>query len=252
MRALVLLFVVWAGVAPAQCRQALVFALDVSGSVDARELRLQRNGLARALRQPLVRKALLIPGMAPVHVAAFEWAGPTDQNLLIPWQPIRSAADIDRIADRLRAGTPRPTSRNTALGAAMAYGQALLDDKPDCWVRTLDVSGDGESNRGIAPDRVVMAADVTVNALVVGASDNFGGDDRGANIRWLTTYFDRNVLRGPDAFVEVALGFETYAAAMERKLLRELRTIALSDLLKQAVPIGPATPPEAPTPEPVR
>ena len=34
------------GVARAQCRQALLLALDVSGSVDAREYRLQLDGLA--------------------------------------------------------------------------------------------------------------------------------------------------------------------------------------------------------------
>ena len=40
----------------------------------------------------------------------------------------------------------------------------------------------------------------------------------------LPAYFQANVIQGPDAFVEVADGFEDYARAMKRKLLRELAT----------------------------
>jgi len=46
----------------------------------------------------------------------------------------------------------------------------------------------------------------------------------------LSAYYTANVIRGPDAFVEVALGYEDYAAAMERKLLRELASIAIGQL----------------------
>ena len=38
----------------------------------------------------------------------------------------------------------------------------------------------------------------------------------------LVTYFRERVIQGADAFVEVALGFDDYADAMKRKLLREL------------------------------
>ena len=41
------------------CRLALVLALDVSGSVDPMEDRLQREGLARALLAPEVVQAFL-------------------------------------------------------------------------------------------------------------------------------------------------------------------------------------------------
>ncbi|MGR3364390.1 MAG: DUF1194 domain-containing protein, partial [Maritimibacter harenae] len=45
----------------ADCRQALVLALDVSGSVDAGEYRLQMDGLAQALTAPEVAAAILAP-----------------------------------------------------------------------------------------------------------------------------------------------------------------------------------------------
>jgi hypothetical protein len=55
-------------------------------------------------------------------------------------------------------------------------------------------------------------------------------DRRPPEIKELSSYFRANVIRGPDAFVETALGFSDYAQAMERKLLRELQSIALSGL----------------------
>ena len=42
-----------------QCRQALVLGLDVSGSIENWEYRLQPNGLAAALRCPEVVRLIL-------------------------------------------------------------------------------------------------------------------------------------------------------------------------------------------------
>ncbi|MEO0503102.1 MAG: DUF1194 domain-containing protein, partial [Pseudomonadota bacterium] len=59
VRALVLLAALsWAGPAAA-CRLALLLALDVSSSVDAREDALQRGGLVAALTAPEVVSAFL-------------------------------------------------------------------------------------------------------------------------------------------------------------------------------------------------
>ena len=41
-----------------ECRQSLVLGLDVSSSVDAREYRLQLDGLAEAILDPEVEDAL--------------------------------------------------------------------------------------------------------------------------------------------------------------------------------------------------
>ncbi|NNE51708.1 MAG: DUF1194 domain-containing protein, partial [Sulfitobacter sp.] len=54
--------------ASAACRQALALGLDVSGSVDAREYRLQLGGLAAAFDAPLVREKILSMPDAPVVV----------------------------------------------------------------------------------------------------------------------------------------------------------------------------------------
>ena len=113
----------------------------------------------------------------------------------------------------------------------MLLGGAMLAEQGGCWRHTLDISGDGEANTGPRPHTVSMAqapAGTVVNGLVI-AGDDAAGDDRLANVRQLTTYFEGSVIRGPEAFVEVALGFADYADAMERKLLRELKVIAVSE-----------------------
>ncbi len=214
----------------AACRQALALALDVSGSVDAQEYRLQRDGLATALTSPRVKEVLFAPGAAPIRIAVFEWSGPVDQTLILPWVTLSDETALNGAVARLRAVPRAAQNPTTAIGPALVFGFDLLSQQPDCWKRTLDVSGDGLANTGPHPRRIALPAalgDVIVNGLVVGVPSQDGGN-WGSNLRELSSYFSTYVVRGPGAFVEVALGYEDYAAAMERKLLRELETLATS------------------------
>jgi hypothetical protein len=101
----------------------------------------------------------------------------------------------------------------------------------DCWKRTIDISGDGPANTGPRPQDISVFEDhpdIIVNALVIGADMQGGDDERSADIKELSAYFEANVIRGPGAFVETAVGFSDYANAMERKILRELQVLATS------------------------
>jgi hypothetical protein len=219
MKWLVLLCCLTAGASEAACRQALVLGLDVSGSVDSVEYQMQRDGVAAALTSPAVTEVLLKSGAAPVDLAVFEWSGPAHQVMIQPWVTITDAAVLLEVARRIRTN-PRVTgSPTTAIGSAMGFGVGLLDQRANCWKRALDISGDGQANTGPRPqDVAAVPTDVVINGLVIEV----------ANIQELSAYFDAYVIRGSGAFVEVALGFEDYAAAMERKLLRELQSLALS------------------------
>jgi hypothetical protein len=113
----------------------------------------------------------------------------------------------------------------------MRHGIAALGAQRDCWKRTLDISGDGKSNTGPhpAPLRAEAArAGITINALVIGADAPASGDARFVEIGELSAYFNAYVIAGADAFVETALGFDDYEAAMVRKLKRELAGLILS------------------------
>ncbi len=204
--------------AAAECRQALALGLDVSGSVDAAEYRMQLDGLAGALSGPEVRAALLDPGLPPVSVAVFEWSGGSAQRLVVDWTVIDTDAALERVAARLAGTTRALTDTKTGLGPALAYGGALLDGARACTYRTLDISGDGEANHGPRPDMVTLAEDITVNGLVIrGAADS------------VEVYYRSMVIRGPGAFVEVAEGFADYEAAMTRKLIRELQALPMTE-----------------------
>ncbi|AXI47442.1 hypothetical protein C1J03_16355 [Sulfitobacter sp. SK012] len=213
------------------CRQALALGLDVSGSVDAREYQLQLGGLAQALDDKAVRGALTALPQTPVRLMVYEWSGPDNQATVIPWTTITGTAALDAVIVTLRKTERRVTSPGTALGVAMATGATHLRSQSECWRRTLDISGDGKANLGPRPRDVkpLIGADgITINALVIGADDPNIGDIRQAEIGELSSYFRAEVIMGPDAFVETAIGFEDYARAMTAKLLRELDGLVLS------------------------
>nr|WP_214650000.1 DUF1194 domain-containing protein [Palleronia pontilimi] len=214
----------------AACRQALALGLDISGSVDTTEYRLQLDGLAAALQRPRVVAALLDDPETPVDLAIFEWSDPGQVRLTQRWASVVSRNVIDDIAARLRDATRPAFGPSTGLGAAMAFGAGLLAQRAGCWQRTLDISGDGPRNTGPRPRDVRAGGTldgITVNALAIGADAPSSGDARQVEIAELSSYFRAEVIHGPDAFVETALGFDDYADAMERKLLRELRVVVL-------------------------
>lgn len=217
----------------AECRQALALGLDVSGSVDAREYRLQMGGLASALQDPEVREKLFAMPAAPVRLLVYEWSGPADQAIVVPWTAIDGAATLGGIIETLEQTQRRDASPGTALGVAMKQGKRYLDQESDCWKRTLDLSGDGKSNLGPRPGDVRNAmadSGITINALVIGIDDPTLGDIRQAEIGELSSYFRTQVILGPDAFVQTALGFADYARAMREKLIRELDGLVFSQL----------------------
>ena len=211
----------FAAPATAACRLALVLALDVSSSVDAREYALQSKGLAAALDAPDIRHAILSGG-GDVALAVYEWSGRRQQKLQLDWTILRGQADITRAAETL-ANMKRGTAEfPTALGAALGHGAMLMARAPDCARRVIDVSGDGINNQGFAPAlayRHFPYQGITVNGLVILGHD---GD--------VLRHYRDEVLHGPGAFLEVADGFAGFRRAMERKLFREINNMMLGAL----------------------
>lgn len=222
-----------ATVAQSACRQALALGLDVSGTVDAREYRLQLDGLAFALETAEVRAAFLSFPQEPVEILVYEWSGPDDQAVIIPWTSIKSQAELDTVVAALRGTQRREASPGTALGSAMQVGVANLRTRGDCSKHTLDISGDGKSNIGPRPQDIretLRGNHLTINALAIGADAPAIGDLRQSEIGELSRYFQAYVILGEGAFVETAIGYQDYAQAMARKLLREIETLTLSAL----------------------
>ncbi|MFY0618463.1 DUF1194 domain-containing protein [Shimia sp.] len=193
------------------CELALLLAVDVSGSIDGREYRVQMEGLAAALRDGIVVEALV---QQRASVALMQWTGAGRQHVSIPWTSIEAAQDAEFLAAQVVAQPRRWNQYSTAIGDALLAAVKLLEDGPLCKRMVVDVSGDGVSNEG--PDvrqgrRMVEKLGATINAVVIETSD----DD-------LTGYFWENVITGPGAFVMTAAGFEDYPARIRQKLIREV------------------------------
>lgn len=209
----------------ADCRLALVLAIDVSSSVDEAEDVLQRGGLASALIAPEVEAAVFAAPL-PVAIAVYEWSGRYNQEVLVDWTVLETRGDLLRVAETIGRSKRSHNEFPTALGYALGYGAGLFQRGPDCHFSVLDMAGDGENNEGFPPASAYAEfpfAGVTVNGLVVEASDYQ------AEIS-LIEYYQKNVLFGPGAFLEVARGFDDYERAMRRKLERELTPRAVGEL----------------------
>ncbi|MGR3312042.1 DUF1194 domain-containing protein [Roseovarius indicus] len=217
--------------AHAACRQALALGLDVSGSVDMWEYRLQLDGLAGALLDPEVQAAFLLYPETPVRLMVYEWSAQTHQRVVIGWRDIAGPADLLAVAQVLQGTRSVPVNNpSTAIGAAMAFGAAELQTQADCWRMTLDISGDGPSNVGRHP-RLVEPHEtgrVVINGLVIGPDGPSNTTKNRHNVKSLMGYYQSYVIRGPGAFVVAALDYEDFAEAMRRKLIRELQPAAVS------------------------
>ncbi|MEM1387248.1 MAG: DUF1194 domain-containing protein [Pseudomonadota bacterium] len=192
------------------CDLALILAVDVSGSVDPAEYHLQMKGLADAVRDPVISEALVT---AQASVLLLQWTGSGRQQVTVPWRQMTDADAVMELATTLEHAPRSWRNFSTAIGEALEVALAQFADAPDCLRRVVDVSGDGYSNEGIAPDMLrpaLRAAGVTVNALAIEASDPM-----------LTMYFRNNVITGPGAFVVTALDYRDYPDKIRLKLLRE-------------------------------
>ncbi len=208
-----------------QCRQALVLALDVSGSVNPTEYAQQIEGLAAALGDPQVRALILLGADAPVTLAVFEWSSRNHQFVIQPWIMLDSAAALDVAILRIRSHRKVRAGLKTALGSALNVAAGLLREQSHCWKHTIDVSGDGKNNIGVAPDQIYAIGGfdgITVNALVVGDPLDGAGDGNNVSPAELRSYFETQVIFGPNAFAMIANGYADFARAMQRKLMKEI------------------------------
>lgn len=209
--AVITLAIVLAAAPARACKVALVLAVDVSGSVDNAEYRIQMQGLAAGLRDGAVSEALVADAAA---LMVLHWTGSSRQEVVVPWTRITGFGALEDFARRVETAPRRWRNFSTAIGEALVFSAARFDAVPDCARRVIDISGDGSSNEGIAPGTArpeLTRRGITVNALVIEGAEPM-----------MTEYFWEHVITGPGAFVITANGYDDYPARMRRKLLREV------------------------------
>ncbi len=199
----------------------LVLAIDCSYSVDASEFALQKTGLAAAFRHPAVVAAIQAGARGAIGVAVVQWSGAATQSIVVPWTLVTDAASAAALAARIEAA-PRMTQEGaTSISAMVAYGIALIEVNRLAGVRrVIDISADGRNNTGhrIRAVRPLAAiSGVTVNGLAILNE-----------VPTLRFYFEKYVIAGADAFAIAANDYDHYAAAILRKLMREIGNPAVS------------------------
>lgn len=227
---LIALVLLLAGPASAQDKKevdlSLALAIDISGSIDPDEAKLQREGYVQAFRDPVIVKAILGGSHGRIAVAYFEWSDAWVQRLLIDWTLLDSEAAIATFATRL-SNAPISIARRTSISGAIRYAIPLFARSPYLAERkVLDISGDGSNNDGGLVTDVryeALKERIVINGLPImnDRPNPFGFPSESD----LDRYYLHCVVGGPRSFVEVAHNFEDFPRAVRKKLLQEVADI---------------------------
>ncbi len=202
----------------------LVIAVDVSYSMDPDEQALQREGYITGLTSPEFLNALQQGAHGKVAATYFEWAGATDQRIVVPWRLIDSAAAAKAFTDEIAAAPYRRAYR-TSISGALHFALPLFEGSGFRGLRrVIDVSGDGVNNQG---DLVTIARDaalergITINGLpILLKRPSIATMD----IENLDVYYEDCVIGGPGAFVIAIRQRDQFREATRTKLVQEIAT----------------------------
>jgi len=200
---------------PAALDLLLVLAVDASGSIDADEFRLQREGCAEALTHPSVLSAIAAGQRGAIGAALVEWGAPGGAATVVDWQRVSGAESARRLAQSVVDAPRSPQSWN-AIGDALDHAAALIARAPwDARERVIDLSGDAPDMRSLRPveaaRRAAAARGIVVNALAIeGSRPGLAG------------IYEDTVIAGDGAFVMAAESRADFARAMRAKLVREI------------------------------
>ena len=200
----------------------LVLAVDISYSMDPDEQALQREGYIAALTSPEFMRALREGMHGKIAVTYFEWAGPYDQKIVVPWRLIDGPEAADAFVNEIAPAPYRRASR-TSISGALTFAKPLFEGTGFQGIRrVIDVSGDGANNSGTlvtAARDDVVAAGITINGLpiMLKRPNPFTMD-----IDNLDVYYEDCVIGGPAAFVVPIREHAQFKEAIRTKLLLEV------------------------------
>jgi len=199
---------------PAAVDLQLVLAVDTSGSIDAEEYGIQKDGYAAAFRDAEVIRAVSSGPIGAIAVTFVEWSSANQQRQVVGWTQLRDPESCGRFA-RAISESQRSFSDSTSASGAIDFSARLfLRSGFESERRIIDISGDGSNNQGrqirVARDEA-LAAGITINGLAILNDEPH-----------LDRYFRDNVIGGPGAFVIVMNDFDTFAETIRNKLIAEI------------------------------
>lgn len=199
----------------------LVLAADGSGSIDDEELRLQREGYARAVANPRVLMAIKSGFLGKIAIAYMEWGAPESQHTIVDWTIIEDPESAAAFGKKLVAA-PRAAFGFNSISNAIVYSQNLMETNDYAGLRRIiDVSADAGNIGGIplpVARARALSAGITINGLAIsrpGSTRPFQGIS-------LETHFAAEVVGGPGAFVVTVDETLSFADAVIKKLVLEI------------------------------
>ncbi len=200
----------------------LVLAVDVSYSMDPDEQALQREGYVRALTSREFFQALREGANGKIAITYIEWAGQSDQKIVVPWHLVDGPESADAIAAEIAQAPYRRASR-TSISGALRFAKSLFGHSGYRGLRrVIDVSGDGANNSGelVVPVRdEVVASGITINGLPLLLKRAGLGT---LDIEDLDIYFEDCVIGGPGSFVLPIRERRQFIEATRTKLVLEI------------------------------
>lgn len=200
----------------------LVLSTDISYSMDYDELKLQRDGYVDAIQSGEFLNALKQGMHGKIAVTLVEWAGASDQRVVVPWRLIDGPESARAVAAEMAAAPVRRAFR-TSISGALLFSAGLFEGSGFAGIRrVIDVSGDGTNNQGplVAPTRdEVIAKGIVINGLPIMLKEP---QPNSIDIKDLDIYYEDCVIGGPGAFVVPMREREKFKDAIRTKLVLEV------------------------------
>jgi hypothetical protein len=205
----------------------LVLAVDVSGSMDFNEQRIQRQGYVDAFRHQEVLSAIRSGPYGRIAVTYVEWSSAFYQVIVVPWRVIGDEEEVLGFAADLERAPISREGRTSISGALVHAASAFPVSGVNSERRTIDISGDGANNDGnpVTPARdQVVKQGISINGLPILINPS-----PMVNAIRLDDYYRDCVIGGPASFVIPVTKLADFAPAIRRKLVLEIAGLETHD-----------------------
>jgi len=202
---------------PVDLRLSLL--VDVSGSVNSTEFKLQMQGYAEAFQSEEVISSIMGNDIGAIAVNLVFWSGSSQQKTAVDWFYIGDAGSSFDFASAL-SSVKRPFSGSTSISGALSYATRLFatDETYLATKDVIDISGDGKNNQdpygtSLKEARAdALAAGIVINGLPIGSNS-------------LAEYYESNVIGGDDSFIVQAKNYYNFTEALQKKLVKEITSV---------------------------
>jgi hypothetical protein len=155
-----------------------------------------------------------------IAVTYMEWAGASDQQVVLPWTVLDNSETILAFADRIAAIPLRRAQRTSISGAIDTAARLFENNDLEATRKVIDVSGDGVNNQGrpvIQARDEAVARGITINGLPIMLKQPGYMDDPNLDI-----YYRDCVIGGQGAFMIPAREKSQFVQAIKTKILLEV------------------------------